>query len=54
MGLVPTLIADGLVMFESNAITRYLCENMARFAVIQRCPRTRDRRRLDGLETDRD
>lgn len=30
MGLVPTIVDDGFVMFESNAITRYLSEKYGR------------------------
>lgn len=35
MGLVPTIIDDDFVMFESNAITRYLC---AKHSVGELCP----------------
>lgn len=41
MGLVPTIIDDGFVMFESNAITRYLCEKHGRGTLWPADPRIR-------------
>ena len=41
MGLVPTLIDDGFVMFESNAITRYLCEKYGKGSLYPENARTR-------------
>ena len=41
MGLVPTLIDDGFVMFESNAITRYLCEKYGKGLLYPEDVRTR-------------
>jgi glutathione S-transferase len=41
MGLVPTLIEDDFVMFESNAITRYLCEKYGHGSLYPSDPRVR-------------
>ena len=41
MGLVPTIIDDGFVMWESNAITRYLCEKHARGTLWPEDPQVR-------------
>jgi glutathione S-transferase len=41
MGLVPTIIDDGFVLFESNAITRYLCEKHGRGTLWPEDPRAR-------------
>ena len=41
MGLVPTLIEDDFVLWESNAITRYLCEKHGRGSLCPADPRTR-------------
>jgi glutathione S-transferase len=41
MGLVPTIVDDGFVMWESNAITRYLCEKHGRGTLWPQDPRVR-------------
>ncbi len=41
MGLVPTLVDDGFVLWESNAITRYLCEKYGRGSLYPEDPRLR-------------
>ena len=41
MGLVPTLVEDDFVLFESNAITRYLCERHGRGSLCPGDPRVR-------------
>ena len=41
MGLVPTLVEDDFVLWESNAITRYLCEKHGRGSLCPEDPRAR-------------
>ena len=41
MGLVPTLVEDGFSLFESNAITRYLCEKHGHGSLCPADPRAR-------------
>ena len=41
MGLVPTMIEDDFVLWESNAITRYLCEKYGRGSLHPADPRGR-------------
>ncbi len=41
MGLVPTMIEDDFVLWESNAITRYLCEKYGRGSLCPDDPRAR-------------
>ena len=41
MGLVPTLVEDGFSLFESNAITRYLCEKHGHGSLRPADPRAR-------------
>ncbi len=41
MGLVPTLVEDGFTLWESNAITRYLCERHGRGSLYPDDPRVR-------------
>ena len=41
MGLVPTLVEDGFSLFESNAITRYLCEKRGHGSLCPADPRVR-------------
>ena len=41
MGLVPTMIEDDFVLWESNAITRYLCEKYGRGSLHPADPRAR-------------
>ena len=41
MGLVPTLVEDDFVLWESNAITRYLCEKYGHGSLFPADPRVR-------------
>ena len=41
MGLVPTLVEDDFTLWESNAITRYLCEQYGRGSLWPENPRVR-------------
>ena len=41
MGLVPTLVEDGFTLWESNAITRYLCGKHGRGSLCPADPRVR-------------
>ena len=40
-GLIPTLVDDGFTLWESNAITRYLCEKYGRGSLYPAEPRVR-------------